>query len=166
MAEPSPDEAEFVDRMGLFFEQVGGPRTMGRLYGWLMICDPPEQSLTELAQTLGVSKASISTIARLLLDGGLVERVPTSTRQHLYRVRPGGMTRVMQIQLPRMRAGADAAEFGLSIVDKRRNEQRERLEEFRDFCEFTEQDFGDEFIWRWETYRVDKREGEREGGGR
>src|SRR4051794_17405161 len=106
--------------MGLFFEQVGGPRTMGRLYGWLMICDPPDQSLAELAETLGVSKASISTMGRLLLEGGMVERVPASSRQHHYRVAPGGMTRVMQIQFPRMRAGADAAEFGLSVVDKRR----------------------------------------------
>ncbi|MFZ0902958.1 MAG: MarR family transcriptional regulator, partial [Mycobacterium sp.] len=28
----SLDEAEFVDRMGLFFETIGATRTMGRLY--------------------------------------------------------------------------------------------------------------------------------------
>ena len=44
----SPEEAEFVDRMGLFFELSGGSRTMGRVYGWLLICDPPRQSLTQL----------------------------------------------------------------------------------------------------------------------
>jgi hypothetical protein len=30
--------------MGLFFETLGASRTMGRVYGWLMICDPPQQS--------------------------------------------------------------------------------------------------------------------------
>ena len=39
----SPEEAEFVDRLGLFMEMLGGPRTMGRIYGWLLICDPPQQ---------------------------------------------------------------------------------------------------------------------------
>ena len=48
----SPEEAEFVDRLGLFMEMLGGPRTMGRVYGWLLICDPAQQSLTELAKTL------------------------------------------------------------------------------------------------------------------
>ena len=37
----SPEEAEFVDRLGLFMEMLGGSRTMGRVYGWLLICDPP-----------------------------------------------------------------------------------------------------------------------------
>jgi DNA-binding transcriptional regulator GbsR (MarR family) len=161
MAELSRGEAEFVDRIGLFFEHLGGPRTMGRLYAWLMICDPPHQSLTELATTLGVSKASVSTVIRLLQDGGMVERLPSSSRQHHYRITPGGMTRVMQIQLPRMHAGVEAAEFGLSVVAKGRSEQRERLEEFRDFFEFTERDFGDDFMRRWEEYRKKKRRNRR-----
>ena len=29
----TPAEAEFVDRIGLFFEVTGGSRTMGRVYG-------------------------------------------------------------------------------------------------------------------------------------
>jgi len=60
----APEESEFVDRIGLFFEMLGAPRTMGRVYGWLLICDPPQQSLTELAEVLSVSKASVSTVAR------------------------------------------------------------------------------------------------------
>ena len=156
MAEPSAGEGEFVDRMGLFFEQMGGPRTMGRVYGWLMICDPPNQSLTELATTLGVSKASVSTVIRLLHEGGMVERLPSSSRQHHYRITPGGLTRVLQIQLPRMRVGVQAAEFGLSILDERRVEQRELLDEFRDFCEFTERDVGEGFMRRWADYRADR----------
>ncbi|MEV4115744.1 hypothetical protein [Nonomuraea sp. NPDC049695] len=96
MAEISSDEAEFVDRLGLFFEMVGGPRTMGRIYGWLMICDPPPQSLTELAAALGASKASISTVIRPMQEGGMVERLPSSTREHHCRMAPGGFTRVLQ----------------------------------------------------------------------
>jgi DNA-binding transcriptional regulator GbsR (MarR family) len=157
MADLSPGEAEFVDRMGLFFEQLGGPRTMGRVYGWLMVCDPPRQSLTDLATTLGVSKASVSTVIRLLQEGGMVERLPSSGRQHHYRITPGGMTRLLQIQLPRMRAGVQAAEFGLSNLDEHRSEQRELLAEFRDFCEFTEQDFGEGFMRRWGEYRAERR---------
>ncbi|MQA87080.1 MAG: MarR family transcriptional regulator [Streptosporangiales bacterium] len=153
----SPGEAEFVDRVGLFMEQLGAPRTMGRIWGWLMICDPPQQSLTELAATLGVSKASVSTVIRPMQEGGLVERIPTATRQHHYRLTPGGFTQVMRVQLARMRTGVGVAEFGLSVVGEDRLEQRAHLEDLRDFCEFSAGDAGDELMRRWQEYRAKKR---------
>jgi DNA-binding transcriptional regulator GbsR (MarR family) len=153
----SPEEAEFVDRLGLFMELLGGSRTMGRVYGWLLICGPPKQSLTELAQTLSVSKASVSTVARQLQEGGLIERLPSSTRQHQYRVTPGGFSSVLSAQLSRMKFGIDAADFGLSLLDETRAEQRERLEDFRDFCEFSAQDYRDELMQRWSDYRAQRR---------
>lgn len=149
----SSDEAEFVDRMGLFFEAVGAPRTMGRIYGRLMICDPPEQSLTELSTELGVSKAAISTAVRGMQAGGMVERIPASSRQHHYRLAPGGFTGMLQAQIARMRVGADAAEVGLSVVGPDRPQQRELLKELRDFCEFTATDIHEDFMRRWAEYR-------------
>jgi DNA-binding transcriptional regulator GbsR (MarR family) len=153
----SPEEAEFVDRLGLFMEMLGAPRTMGRVYGWLLICDPPQQSLTELAVALSVSKASVSTVARQLQEGGMIERLPSSTRQHHYRVTPGGFSSVLNTQLSRMKLGIDAADFGLSLLGEDRAEQRERLEDFRDFCEFSAQDYRDELMQRWIDYRAKRR---------
>jgi DNA-binding transcriptional regulator GbsR (MarR family) len=152
----SPEEAEFVDRLGLFMEMLGGPRTMGRVYGWLLICEPPQQSLTELADVLSVSKASVSTVARQLQEGGMIERLPSPTRQHHYRVTPGGFASVLNTQLSRMKLGIDAADFGLSLLGNDRPEQRERLEDFRDFCEFSAQDYRNELMQRWIDYRAQR----------
>lgn len=153
----SPDEAEFVDRMGLFFETLGAGRTMGRIYGWLMICDPPQQSLSELAAALSVSKASVSTVARQLREAGMVERLPSAARQHRYRITPGGFTHVLNVQMTLMGAGIHAADFGLQLLDDDRSEQRERLQDFRDFCEFSASDYRDELTRRWEDYRAKRR---------
>lgn len=153
----SPSEAEFVDRVGLFFEMLGATRTMGRVYGWLMICDPPQQSLSQLAEALSVSKASVSTVARQLQEGGMIQRLPAASRQHHYRVTPGGFTSVLNVQLSLMRPGIEAADFGLSLLDEDRAEQRERLEDFRDFCEFCVSDYRDELMRRWTDYRADRR---------
>lgn len=154
----SPKEAEFVDRMGLFFEFLGATRTMGRIYGWLLICDPPQQSLTQLADALSVSKASISTVARQLQEGGMVERLPSPNRQHVYRVTPGGFTSVLDTQLSRMRPGIEAAEFGLSVLGDDRVEQRERVEDFRDFCEFCTLAYRDQLMRMWTEYRATERQ--------
>jgi DNA-binding transcriptional regulator GbsR (MarR family) len=144
--------------MGLFFELSGGSRTMGRVYGWLLICDPARQSLTQLADTLSVSKASVSTVARQLQEGGMVERLPSPTRQHLYKVTPGGFTSVLGTQASRMRLGVEAAEFGLSMLGEERAEQRERVEDFRDFCEFCTQAYRDQLMRMWTEYRAERRQ--------
>ncbi|BCP37548.1 hypothetical protein MINTMi198_29180 [Mycobacterium intracellulare M.i.198] len=158
MERMSPDEAEFVDRLGLFFELLGATRTMGRVYGWLLICDPPQQSLTALAAALSVSKASISTVARQLLEGGMVERLPSPNRQHLYRVTPGGFTSVLETQLSLMRLGIEPAEFALSVLDEDRTEQRQRVEDFRDFCEFCTRAYRDQLMEMWTEYRAKRKQ--------
>jgi DNA-binding transcriptional regulator GbsR (MarR family) len=153
----TPDETEFVDRMGLFFETIGGARTMGRVYGWLMICDPAEQSLSQLAATLSASKASVSTVARQLQEAGMVDRLPSAARQHRYRITPGGFTHVLNAQLIRTQSGIPVADFGLHMLGDDRADQRERVQDFRDFCEFSANDYREELTRRWEQYRAEKR---------
>lgn len=154
MSELTPDEREFVDRMGLWMERFGGPRTSGLIYGWLLICDPPHQSLTEIATTLGVSKASVSTVIRPLQEAGMVERVPVADRQHHYRLAAGGFTHFLRTQLAYVQASTEAIEFGLSVVgdDPAR---RERLEDVREFFRFLETE-NEAFLERWEAFRQHK----------
>ncbi|GGK65937.1 HTH-type transcriptional regulator MmpR5 [Sphaerisporangium melleum] len=147
-----PQEREFIDRMGLVMERLGGTRTMGRLYAWLLICDPPDQSLTDLAAELGVSKTAVSTVARQLESGGMIEHAPTPNREHRYRVVAGGWAQAMRVQFDGVRRSLETLDFGLSIVGDDRPEQRTRLEETRDFFAFTVQD-ADDFLKRWQDYR-------------
>jgi DNA-binding transcriptional regulator GbsR (MarR family) len=66
----------FVEELGMLIElEAGAPRMVGRILGWLLVCDPPEQSAAELAESLQASKGSISTATRVLLRMGLIERV-------------------------------------------------------------------------------------------
>jgi DNA-binding MarR family transcriptional regulator len=148
----SAAESEFVDRMGLVMVRLGGSQTMGRMYAWLLICVSPDQSLTELATVLDVSKASVSTVARQLLAAGMIGRVPAASRQHRYRVTAGGWTEVLRAQAAGMRMGVEALDFGLSVIGPDRPEQRARLRDTRDFFAFGEFD-ANELAQRWEAHR-------------
>ena len=53
----------------------------------------------------------------------------------------------------------DAADFGLSLLDETGTGQRERLKDFRDFCEFSAHDYRDELMQRWLDYRAERRNG-------
>jgi DNA-binding transcriptional regulator GbsR (MarR family) len=45
----------FVDDFSLKMEQIGHPRIYGQILGWLLICDPPEQSFSDLMNNLNIS---------------------------------------------------------------------------------------------------------------
>jgi hypothetical protein len=87
----------------------------------------------------------------------MIERLPSPTRQHHYRVTPGGFSSVLDTQLSLMKPGIDVADFGLSVLGKDRSAQRERLEDLRDFCQFSTQDYRDELMQRWNDYRASRR---------
>jgi len=78
----------YVEEVGIIFEQTGLPRMAGRILGWLIIADPPHQSATQITEALIASKGSISTITRLLIQLGLVERISLpGVRQDYFRIR-------------------------------------------------------------------------------
>jgi DNA-binding transcriptional regulator GbsR (MarR family) len=93
--------SQFTDRMGLLFEAEGQPRIAGRLFGYLLVCDDP-RSLDQLAGALGVSKASVSTNARMLAEKGVLERVCRPGDRHdYYAVAPDLFSRTMAERLRR-----------------------------------------------------------------
>jgi DNA-binding transcriptional regulator GbsR (MarR family) len=136
------DEVRFADEMGLLFDGQGFPRIAGRVLGWLLVCDPPEQSLTDLTAALDISKASASTAARLLLHLGVVERA------HVTGAR-GDYVRVIEDVGPRLfRTRAEfaatlrrTAERGLDSLAGAPAARRARLEQVRRLFAFLEREF-------------------------
>src|SRR6516162_5156348 len=75
----------WVERVATFFaEHYGLPPITGRILGWLMICDPPEQSPAQIAEAIGASRASLTTNMRLLTASGLVHRLTRSGGRTTY----------------------------------------------------------------------------------
>jgi DNA-binding MarR family transcriptional regulator len=147
-------ELEFASRVGLFFQAEGGTRVMGLVYGWLVVCEPEHQSITEMAQALGVSKASVSTVVRQLERASMVERAPVNApREHHYRLRDGGWSQIMNGRFARMAVGAEAAEYGLTNIAVDRPSVRDRLDEMYDFFRFVEKELTGELAKRFEEFR-------------
>ena len=93
----------FIDRMGIAAEHDGMSPIAGRLFALLLLADEP-QSLDELADTLGVSKASVSTDARRLLERGIVERVTRAgDRRDYYELAPDFFARIIEVRVARWR---------------------------------------------------------------
>ena len=93
------------------------PRMAGRIFGWLLVCDPPEQSLEDLAAAVQGSKASMSTMTRLLVQSGLVEKVrPPGARRDAFRVQPGQWETLWRSRLVLVQQATALAEHGLELL--------------------------------------------------
>jgi DNA-binding transcriptional regulator GbsR (MarR family) len=136
------EEKHFIEDIGLFFEQMGLPRMAGRILGALLISDPPAQSITEIAQTMQASKSSVSIMARLLAEYGLIERVASPVpRRDYYRFKPGGWILYMRQWLELMAALHQLTERGLTLMQGKSAELQERLLEAHDLFSLIEDRF-------------------------
>ncbi|MEZ3181302.1 hypothetical protein KYY02_22205 [Streptomyces pimonensis] len=56
-------EQAFVEKVAqYYFENDGMPHDRGRVVGYMMICDPPEQTAADIEKVLGVPRAAIDRI--------------------------------------------------------------------------------------------------------
>ena len=139
--EPTVEHKHFIEQMGLAFEMVGLPRMAGRIFGWLLISQPPHQSTNELVEVLQASKGSISTTTRLLIQLKMIDRLSLlGERQDYFCIKPGAWSQMMTEQVAGITAFRQLAEKGLELLATKNPEHRLRLEEMRDFHAFWERE--------------------------
>ena len=86
----TPGEATFVEEMGQFLGSSGMTPMAGRMWAWLLICDPLEQTASDLATELHASRGAISGTARLLESAGMIRRARRRGDRREYFTAPAG----------------------------------------------------------------------------
>ena len=131
----------YIEEFGLFFEQFGLPRTAGRMLGWLLVCDPPHQTMDELTEVLQVSKSSVSTTSRMLIQSGLVEKVSfPGERKDFYRISDDAWIQAWVVRVKQTVAVRQLAERGLDLLSDETLKRRARLQTMHDLYEFLEEE--------------------------
>jgi DNA-binding transcriptional regulator GbsR (MarR family) len=151
------ERIHFVEEVGLMFELVGFPRMSGRILGWLLIADPPQQSTTDLVEVLQASKGSISTMTRLLIQIGLIERVSLpGKRRDYFQIKPHAWSQLTKQRIAQITTFRQLAEKGLTLLDEASTESKARLQEMHDIHAFWERELPllDE---RWEQEQRHRR---------
>ena len=139
----SDSEKNFIEEVGIVFEQTGLPRMSGRMFGWLLISEPPYQSPSELAEVLMASKGSISTTVRLLVQIGLIERfiIPGERHDH-FRLREDALCKTIQHGLEdEIHMFRKLAERGLELMQGEPSLRKKWLEEMLNRYSFLEKEF-------------------------
>lgn len=72
---PTDDQLTFADHLGRYYVQkLSFPPVAGRVLGYLAVCDPPAQTINDLADALLASRSAITQAVTLLESRGLAQR--------------------------------------------------------------------------------------------
>jgi DNA-binding transcriptional regulator GbsR (MarR family) len=135
----TPGESQFVEEMGQFLGSLGMTPMSGRMWGWLLICDPAEQTAADIASALHASRGAISGTARILATAGLVRRTTRPGDRREYFSAPAEALDSMLASAGALyRQMREIAERGLVATAERPAEARARLQEFHDVMAFVE----------------------------
>lgn len=124
-----PNTRQIIERIGVLIEAEGLPRIAGRIFGLLLVT-PGECSLDEMAEVLGVSKASISTDARRLEQLDIVVRTSRpGDRRDYYSMAPNALRLSLESKMRRMRQFQEALRDARALAGAD-TEVSERIDEW------------------------------------
>ena len=135
------DEDSFIEEAARVFG-AGMPPMAGRIWAYLAICDPPEHTAAMLAERLQASRGSVSGMARLLEQLGLIRRrTRAGDRREYFDIPPDALHRLMEVAIVRLRQNREVAEAGLALIADRPPESQARLRDIRDLYGFFEREW-------------------------
>jgi hypothetical protein len=134
---PSDAEITFADHAGrLYARRYGMAPMVGRLIGYLALCDPRDQSIAELAEALLASRSAITGAVNTLETLGIIRRSRAAgERMDRVRVDMSG-TGSMGFDVAEYQEQADLAREGLELLADAPAERRAVLLEWAAFADF------------------------------
>jgi DNA-binding transcriptional regulator GbsR (MarR family) len=131
------DELAFADSLGQHMaRQYGLPPMTGRVCGWLLICDPPEQSIADLTEALHASRSAVGDALSALERWGYVRRTRRAgERADRIAIHPDVWGQTM-VDTSEYAAQSAIARRGLAILRDAPPERRKRLAEYAAFADF------------------------------
>ena len=135
----SPTDAEltFADHMGRFYvRRYGFPPMVGRLIGYLSVCDPPEQTINQLADALLASRSAIAGAVKMVETMGGVSRT-RAAGERMDRVRVDlSSPQALGMDITEYEELRDLTREGLEVLEGEPVERRARLLEASAFADF------------------------------
>jgi DNA-binding transcriptional regulator GbsR (MarR family) len=145
----APALLQFIENIGLHFEEYGVPRIGGKILGLLLAASRPV-SPEEMSALLQVSRSSVSTNLRTLLIAGLAERVSVpGERSDFYVFSDEAWETSLEMRLDGIKSLHEMAEDGLKGVDEH-HPARARLETILAWTEMVQKAF-ETLIKEWQS---------------
>ncbi|MCK5833744.1 MarR family transcriptional regulator [bacterium] len=123
------NKIEYVENLGIFFENLGLPRMSGKIFAWLLVCDPPYQTAAQIAEALQASRGSLSTNLRMLTQFSMIEKIAKHGERSTYYIsRPDSLIKTMVTKIKFISDLKNLFWEGIELMADEPPESTERLE--------------------------------------
>ena len=134
----TPAQSAFIEEMGQFLGGYGMTPMAGRMWGWLLLCEPPEQTAADIAEALQASRGSVSGTARILTQAGFIRRTTRrGDRREYFSSPPDALDSMLSNAGVVYRRLREIAAHGLAAAGDSPSAEA-RLREFHDVVAFIE----------------------------
>jgi DNA-binding transcriptional regulator GbsR (MarR family) len=125
---------DFIDSFAhLMAAQRGVPLVGGRIFAFLLVCEPAEQTAAQISGAVGASLGTVSSMTRLLLSARLISRVRRrGERSGVYLIADDAMSTITRATIEAARAAREMTDRGLALMADRPPVARARLQDLRD----------------------------------
>ena len=132
---PTDAELTFADHMGRFYvRRFAFPPMVGRVLGYLAVCDPPDPTIGELAEALRASRSAITGAVKVLETIHAAQRSRVAgERMDRVRITPQQATQMDVSEYEELR---QLAREGLEVLRDAPPERRAALLEMSAFADF------------------------------
>lgn len=107
-------KSDLTDAAMAFAVQTGFSKSSAKVFAFLLLCDPMEQSAQDIQKTLHLSVGTVSEAVNMLIRVGLVNRVAVpGHRRHFYALQPHGFKQAIRQRAVTVTLAKELAERGL-----------------------------------------------------
>jgi DNA-binding transcriptional regulator GbsR (MarR family) len=147
-------ERSFVERWSRLLAAEGLPPVAGRLWAWLLVCEPREQTVDDIAQAIGASRGAISGAVRWLEPSGLIHRTRRpGDRRDYWSVSDDSAIRAIENRQRALRPSLDTLESAMVALSDRDTASLQRLRDVHELYLVME-DVVDVAVDRFRTRRA------------
>lgn len=147
-------QEKFIEKIGLFFEKSGRmPRIAGKIFAYLLICDPSKQTAKQIYDSLNITKSSFSSnISLLIQKSAIIESTRLGERSKYYELKIDGWEELFLKGLKRITTVRHIFSEGKAIVKNKNPQIKKRLNEIDKLYHFFEIEIPN-LIKKWKKYK-------------
>lgn len=150
---PTDEQITFADHVGRFYaRRYGFPPMVGRVLGYLLVCDPPAQTIAELSEALLASRSAVTGALSVLERLHAIQRT-RAAGERMDRVRLDfSSAEARGFDISEYQELGDLAREGLRVVEDAPPERQAVLLELAAFADFLVEQT-QRIRREWETHR-------------
>lgn len=127
------EQKKLVEKYGVLFRNMGAPPAMGKIFGYMVISEPPYCTFDEIQTDLKLSKGAVSNTLKVMELAGIIEYfTKPGDRKRYFRLCLGNWEYIVMRQIDETKRFISILEESLLLREKLNDGYENEIRKFMD----------------------------------